>query len=181
MGGSGLYLVVDENEQFREDNFVKLQGTFIKQKVANGSAKGMGAKASGRVAKGGSAGSGGSDIYKIVKFAMGLNMLVKTVVFMSVKKWDGDSHRYIGSGEYIQMEMNALRAMVLGKSAPLVGTFRLSYYSILNLMCRAEGQFTAEHVIRNSSHQFQYEKALPDTGRKIERLEQEAALLDFSG
>ena len=57
-----------------------------------------------------------------------------------------------------QMEMNALREMVLGKPAPLISTFRLSYYSILNLMCRAEGQFTAEHVIKNSFHQFQYEK-----------------------
>lgn len=56
------------------------------------------------------------------------------------------------------MEMNTLKDMVLGKPAPLVSTFRLSYYSILNLMRRAEGQFTAEHVIRNSFHQFQYEK-----------------------
>lgn len=57
-----------------------------------------------------------------------------------------------------QMEMNTLRDMVLGKPAPLMSTFRLSYYSILNLMSRAEGQFTAEHVIKNSFHQFQYEK-----------------------
>lgn len=57
-----------------------------------------------------------------------------------------------------QMEMNTLKDMVLGKPAPLVSTFRLSYYSILNLMSRAEGQFTAEHVIKNSFHQFQYEK-----------------------
>lgn len=34
---------------------------------------------------------------------MGLNMPAKTVVFTAVKKWDGDSHRYIGSGEYIQV------------------------------------------------------------------------------
>ncbi|KAK4396661.1 DExH-box ATP-dependent RNA helicase DExH10 [Sesamum angolense] len=53
MGGSGLYLVVDENEQFKENNFLKLQDTFN-------------AKANGRIGKGGSA-SGGSDIYKIVK------------------------------------------------------------------------------------------------------------------
>ncbi|KAH9608162.1 hypothetical protein KSS87_012144 [Heliosperma pusillum] len=137
-------------------------------------------------------------------FAMGLNMPAKTVVFTAVKKFDGDSHRVIGSGEYIQMsgragrrgkddrgiciimideqmEMNALRDMVLGKPAPLVSTFRLSYYSILNLMCRAEGHFTAEHVIKNSFHQFQYEKALPEIGKKIEKLEQEAASLDASG
>ncbi|KAI9157023.1 hypothetical protein LWI28_015607 [Acer negundo] len=307
MGGSGLYLVVDENEQFREDNFVKLHDTFSKQKIGDGNRSERG-KASGRMAKGGS-GSGVSDIYKIVKmimerqfqpvivfsfsrreceqhamsmskldfntqeekddveqvfnsavlclneedrnlpaielmlpllkrgiavhhsgllpvikelvellfqeglvkalfatetFAMGLNMPAKTVVFTAVKKWDGDSHRFIGSGEYIQMsgragrrgkdergiciimideqmEMNTLRDMVLGKPAPLVSTFRLSYYSILNLMSRAEGQFTAEHVIRNSFHQFQYEKALPDMGKKVSKLEEEAALLDASG
>jgi ATP-dependent RNA helicase DOB1 len=62
-GGSGLYLVVDENEQFREDNFVKLQDTFIKQKLSEGS---KGGKPNGRGGRGGSA-SGGSDIYKIVK------------------------------------------------------------------------------------------------------------------
>ncbi|XP_040996566.1 DExH-box ATP-dependent RNA helicase DExH10 [Juglans microcarpa x Juglans regia] len=306
MGGNGLYLVVDENEQFREDNFVKLQDTFSKQKLDVN--KGSNGKAGGRIARGGNA-SGGSDIYKIVKmimerkfqpviifsfsrreceqhamsmskldfnnqeekdtveevfrnailclneedrnlpaielmlpllqrgiavhhsgllpvikelveilfqeglvkalfatetFAMGLNMPAKTVVFTAVKKWDGDSHRYIGSGEYIQMsgragrrgkdergiciimvdeqmEMNSLRDMVLGKPAPLVSTFRLSYYSILNLMSRAEGQFTAEHVIRNSFHQFQHEKALPDIGKKVSKLEQEAVVLDASG
>lgn len=59
------------------------------------------------------------------------------------------------------MEMNTLKDMVLGKPAPLLSTFRLSYYSILNLMSRAEGQFTAEHVIKNSFHQFQYEKVWP--------------------
>ncbi|KAJ0677213.1 putative RNA helicase [Helianthus annuus] len=135
---------------------------------------------------------------------MGLNMPAKTVVFTSVRKWDGDSFRYVGSGEYIQMsgragrrgkdergiclimideqmEMNTLKDMVLGKPAPLVSTFRLSYYSILNLLRRAEGQFTAEHVIRNSFHQFQYEKTLPDIGKKVAELEEEAAKLDASG
>ncbi|KAJ0865206.1 putative RNA helicase [Helianthus annuus] len=303
IGGSGLYLVVDENEQFREDNFLKLQDTFIKQRLTGGNSK-----PSGRIAKAGNA-SGGSDIYKIVKmimerkfqpviifsfsrreceqhamsmtkldfnseeekdvveqvfknaimclseedrnlpaielmlpllqrgiavhhsgllpiikelvellfqeglvkalfatetFAMGLNMPAKTVVFTSVRKWDGDSFRYVGSGEYIQMsgragrrgkdergiclimideqmEMNTLKDMVLGKPAPLVSTFRLSYYSILNLLRRAEGQFTAEHVIRNSFHQFQYEKTLPDIGKKVAELEEEAAKLDASG
>lgn len=308
MGGSGLYLVVDENEQFKEDSFMKLQETFTKQKTQAEGNRSGGPKASGRIARGGTA-HAGSDIYKIVKmimerkfqpviifsfsrreceqhamsmakldfntpeekeivdevfskailclgeedralpaielmlpllqrgiavhhsgllpiikelvellfqeglvkalfatetFAMGLNMPAKTVVFTSVKKWDGDSHRYIGSGEYIQMsgragrrgkdergicvimidekmEMNALKDMVLGKPAPLVSTFRLSYYSILNLMSRAEGQFTAEHVIKNSFHQFQYEKSLPSMGERISKLESEAALLDSSG
>ncbi|KAH9728396.1 DExH-box ATP-dependent RNA helicase DExH10 [Citrus sinensis] len=297
VGGSGLYLVVDEKEQFREDNFVKLQDTFSKQKIGGRRENG---KASGRMAKESISKfqmimerkfqpvivfsfsrreceqhamsmskldfntqeekdtveqvfqnavdclneedrnlpaielmlpllkrgiavhhSGLLPVIKelvellfqegLVKalfatetFAMGLNMPAKTVVFTAVKKWDGDSHRYIGSGEYIQMsgragrrgkddrgiciimvdeqmEMNTLKDMVLGKPAPLVSTFRLSYYSILNLMSRAEGQFTAEHVIKNSFHQFQYEKALPDIGKKVSKLEEEAALLDASG
>ncbi|KAF7115617.1 hypothetical protein RHSIM_RhsimUnG0051300 [Rhododendron simsii] len=305
MGGSGLYLVVDENDQFREDNFMKVQDSLAKQGDGN---KGANSKPSGRIARSGTA-SGGSDIYKIVKmimerefepviifsfsrrecehhamsmskldfntqeekdvveqvfqnailclneedrnvpaielmlpllqrgiavhhsgllpiikelvellfheglvkalfatetFAMGLNMPAKTVVFTSFQKWDGDIHRDIGSGEYIQMsgragrrgkdergiciimidakmEMDSLKEMVLGRPAPLVSTFRLSYYTILNLMSRAEGQFTAEHVIRNSFHQFQYEKALPDMGNKISKLEDEAASLDASG
>ncbi|CAN0901306.1 DExH-box ATP-dependent RNA helicase DExH10 [Linum grandiflorum] len=307
MGGSGLYLVVDENEQFREDNFMKLQDTFSKQKIGDGN-KNVNGKASGRIAKSGNA-SGGSDIFKIVKmimerkfqpvivfsfsrreceqhamsmskldfntqeekevvdqvfnnaiqclneedrslpaielmlpllqrgiavhhsgllpvikelvellfqeglvkalfatetFAMGLNMPAKTVVFTNVKKFDGDSHRYMASGEYIQMsgragrrgkddrgicllmiddqmEMTTLKDMILGKPAPLVSTFRLSYYSILNLLSRAEGQFTAEHVIKNSFHQFQYEKALPDIGNKVSKLEQEATILGTKG
>ncbi|EXC12829.1 Superkiller viralicidic activity 2-like 2 [Morus notabilis] len=308
VGGNGLYLVVDENEQFREDNFVKLQDTFSKQKIGESNNRSANGRAGGRMARERAA-SGGSDIFKIVKmimerkfqpviifsfsrreceqhamsmakldfntqeekdtvehvfrnailclneedrelpaielmlpllqrgiavhhsgllpvikelveilfqegfvkalfatetFAMGLNMPAKTVVFTAVKKWDGDSHRFIGSGEYIQMsgragrrgkdergiciimvdeqmEMNTLKDMVLGKPAPLVSTFRLSYYSILNLMSRAEGQFTAEHVIKNSFHQFQYEKALPDIGKKVSKLEEEVAMLDASG
>ncbi|CAH8262066.1 unnamed protein product [Arabidopsis lyrata] len=307
MGGSGLYLVVDDNEQFREDNFVKMQDTFPKPKSVDGK-KSANGKSGGRGAKGGG-GPGDSDVYKIVKmimdrkfepviifsfsrreceqhalsmskldfntdeekevveqvfnnamqclneedrslpaielmlpllqrgiavhhsgllpvikelvellfqeglvkalfatetFAMGLNMPAKTVVFTAVKKWDGDSHRYIGSGEYIQMsgragrrgkdergiciimideqmEMNTLRDMMLGKPAPLLSTFRLSYYTILNLLSRAEGQFTAEHVIRHSFHQFQHEKALPDIGNKVSKLEEEAAILNASG
>ncbi|KAK9931577.1 hypothetical protein M0R45_018849 [Rubus argutus] len=221
VGGNGLYLVVDENEQFKEDNFMKLQDNFSKQKVGDGHRSANG-KASGRIAKGGSAGSGGSDIFKIVKmimekkfqpviifsfsrrecehhamsmskldfnsqeeermllnrfsncfpggpcqalfatetFAMGINMPAKTVVFTAVKKWGWAGRR--GKDEQgiciimidEQMEMNTLKDMVLGKPAPLVSTFRLSYYSILNLLSRAEGQFTAEHVIRIPSTNF---------------------------
>ncbi|KAJ6958633.1 hypothetical protein NC653_040319 [Populus alba x Populus x berolinensis] len=65
VGGAGLYLVVDESEQFREDNCMKLQDTFSKQKIGEGN-KSANGKASGRIAKGGNT-SGGSDIYKIVK------------------------------------------------------------------------------------------------------------------
>lgn len=45
-----------------------------------------------------------NSVYWALQFAMGLNMPAKTVVFTSVKKWDGDANRYIGSGEYIQVK-----------------------------------------------------------------------------
>lgn len=68
MGGSGLYLVVDENEQFREDNFARLQDTFSKQKIGDGKWSANG-KSSGRIARGGAV-SGGSDVFKIVKVSI---------------------------------------------------------------------------------------------------------------
>ncbi|KAK4478956.1 hypothetical protein RD792_014463 [Penstemon davidsonii] len=73
MGGAGLYLVVDEKEQFKEDNFLKLQDTFSKQNLGDGN-KNANSRASGRIAKGGTA-SGGSDIYKIVKVRYSLSVI----------------------------------------------------------------------------------------------------------
>lgn len=42
-------------------------------------------------------------------FAMGLNMPARTVVFTSLKKFDGEAMRYMTSGEYIQMSGRAGR------------------------------------------------------------------------
>lgn len=52
------------------------------------------------------------DSWLLYQFAMGLNMPAKTVVFTAVKKWDGDSHRFIGSGEYIQVGRSLLMPVV---------------------------------------------------------------------
>lgn len=52
------------------------------------------------------------DSWLLHQFAMGLNMPAKTVVFTAVKKWDGDSHRFIGSGEYIQVGRSLLMPVV---------------------------------------------------------------------
>ncbi|KAM0867866.1 hypothetical protein ACQ4PT_041687 [Festuca glaucescens] len=168
IGGFGLYLVVDENGQFREDNFLKLQDTFAKQPSQLDGRKGGGPKANGRIAKGGNA-SGTSDIYIIVKMSGRAGHRGKDKRGICVIMIDE------------KMEMSVIKDMVLGKPAPLISTFRLSYYTILNLLSRAEGQFTAEHVIQNSFHQFQYEKALPEVVQKITSLENEASLLDSSG
>lgn len=42
-------------------------------------------------------------------FAMGLNMPARTVVFTAMNKWDGEAHRFMSSGEYIQMSGRAGR------------------------------------------------------------------------
>jgi hypothetical protein len=42
-------------------------------------------------------------------FAMGLNMPARTVVFTQTRKWDGESHRWMASGEYVQMSGRAGR------------------------------------------------------------------------
>ena len=50
-----------------------------------------------------------------------------------------------------------------GKPNPLVSSFKLSYYTLLNLLRRVEGSgHDMEHVIRNSFQQYQFEQSLPE-------------------
>jgi ATP-dependent RNA helicase DOB1 len=49
-----------------------------------------------------------------------------------------------------------------GKPSPLLSSFKLSYYTLLNLMKRVEGGTAGlEYVIANSFQQFQQEQAAP--------------------
>ena len=61
--------------------------------------------------------------------------------------------------------------MVTGDASPLQSTFRLSYYTLLNLLSRSEGLYNTEYVISHSFHQFQYEKQVPAQKRKLRELE----------
>ena len=57
----------------------------------------------------------------------------------------------------------ACRDIVKGKPNPLVSSFKLSYYTLLNLLRRVEGSgHDMEYVIRNSFQQFQFEQSLPE-------------------
>lgn len=76
MGGSGLYLIVDEKGQFREDHFNKLTDTFPKEgRAEDGMSPPGGGRGRGRGGRGGRGGGRGGrgavqgppDIYKIVK------------------------------------------------------------------------------------------------------------------
>ncbi|KAK6750611.1 hypothetical protein RB195_002533 [Necator americanus] len=92
-------------------------------------------------------------------FAMGVNMPARTVVFDSIQKHDGLDLRVLNAGEYIQMagragrrgldttgtvivlckqpklvEPGQLQTIMLGKAAPLVSQFRVTYSMLLNLL-----------------------------------------------
>jgi ATP-dependent RNA helicase DOB1 len=54
------------------------------------------------------------------------------------------------------------RAIVTGKLLPLLSRFRLSYYTLLNILRRLEGSGQSmEYVIARSFQQFQFEQSLP--------------------
>jgi ATP-dependent RNA helicase DOB1 len=109
-------------------------------------------------------------------FSIGLNMPAKTVVFTSVKKFDGLSLRWITSSEFIQMAGRAGRRglddrgivimmvseaidpsiakeIVRGEQDNLNSAFYLGYNMILNLL-RVEG-ISPEFMLERCFHQFQ--------------------------
>ena len=58
--------------------------------------------------------------------------------------------------------MRACRAIVTGKPLPLLSKFKLSYYTLLNILRRLEGSGQdIEYVIARSFQQFQFERSLP--------------------
>jgi len=137
-------------------------------------------------------------------FAMGLNMPARTVVFTQVRKWDGENHRWIAPGEYTQMsgragrrgmdergicivmcdkdmDADAAKTLLLGSSAPLVSSFKLSYYTLLNVLKRVAGELDMEAVIVKSFHQFQHEQSLPEHEKKLKALEAQAAVIQGAG
>ncbi|OMJ30233.1 ATP-dependent RNA helicase mtr4 [Smittium culicis] len=127
-------------------------------------------------------------------FSIGLNMPARTVVFTSVRKYDGKEFRWVTGGEYIQMSGRAGRrgiddrgvvilmvdekmeppvamSMVKGNPDQLNSAFHLSYNMILNLM-RVE-TFTPEFMLESSFHQFQASSNLPLLENKLIEAEKE--------
>lgn len=115
-------------------------------------------------------------------FSIGLNMPAKTVVFTSVRKFDGKDFRNLSSGEYIQMsgragrrglddrgvvimmvdeklEPTAAKGMVKGEADRLDSAFHLGYNMILNLM-RVEG-VSPEYMLERCFFQFQNQTNVP--------------------
>lgn len=129
-------------------------------------------------------------------FSIGLNMPAKTVVFTSVRKWDGQQFRWVSGGEYIQMsgragrrglddrgivimmidekmEPQVAKGMVKGQADRLDSAFHLGYNMILNLM-RVEG-ISPEFMLENSFYQFQNVVSVPVMEKKLIELGNEAA------
>ncbi|CAG5867769.1 unnamed protein product [Menidia menidia] len=127
-------------------------------------------------------------------FAMGINMPARTVLFTSARKYDGKSHRFITSGEYIQMSGRAGRRgmddrgivifmvdekmspavgkqLLKGSADPLNSAFHLTYNMVLNLL-RVE-EINPEYMLEKSFYQFQHYRALPGVVEKIKKLEEQ--------
>lgn len=128
-------------------------------------------------------------------FSIGLNMPAKTVVFTSVRKWDGQQFRWVSGGEYIQMsgragrrglddrgivimmidekmEPQVAKGMVKGQADRLDSAFHLGYNMILNLM-RVEG-ISPEFMLEHSFYQFQNVVSVPVMEKKLIELGNEA-------
>lgn len=124
-------------------------------------------------------------------FSIGLNMPAKTVVFTSVRKWDGQGFRWVSGGEYIQMsgragrrglddrgivimmidekmEPQVAKGMVKGQADRLDSAFHLGYNMILNLM-RVEG-IAPEFMLELSFFQFQNALAVPRMEQELQDL-----------
>ncbi|KAM4634304.1 exosome RNA helicase MTR4 [Polymixia lowei] len=127
-------------------------------------------------------------------FAMGINMPARTVLFTSARKFDGKSHRFITSGEYIQMSGRAGRRgmdergivifmvdekmspavgkqLLKGSADPLNSAFHLTYNMVLNLL-RVE-EINPEYMLEKSFYQFQHYRALPGVVEKVKKLEEQ--------
>lgn len=124
-------------------------------------------------------------------FSMGINMPARTVVFTNIEKFDGEKHRWITGGEYIQMsgragrrgldtkgvcvlmankkmEHNVAKAMLQGKSDPLLSAFHIKYNMLVSLM-RLE-DYKPEYLIKKSFRQFQNDKDIPKIKERMTEL-----------
>ncbi|KAJ0013006.1 hypothetical protein NQD34_017340 [Periophthalmus magnuspinnatus] len=133
-------------------------------------------------------------------FAMGINMPARTVLFTSARKYDGKSHRFITSGEYIQMSGRAGRRgmddrgivifmvdekmspavgkqLLKGSADPLNSAFHLTYNMVLNLL-RVE-EINPEYMLEKSFYQFQHYRALPGVVEKMTKLEEQYHAIDI--
>ncbi|KAF2418238.1 ATP-dependent RNA helicase DOB1 [Tothia fuscella] len=133
-------------------------------------------------------------------FSIGLNMPAKTVVFTSVRKFDGISQRWLSPSEYIQMSGRAGRRgldergivimmidekmepavakeIVRGEQDKLNSAFHLGYNMILNLM-RVEG-ISPEYMLEHCFFQFQNTASVAGLEKQMYDMETERSKLQI--
>src|SRR5271170_2693733 len=129
-------------------------------------------------------------------FSIGLNMPAKTVVFTSVRKFDGTALRWVTSSEFVQMsgragrrgldergivimminetmEPGVAKEIVRGEQDKLNSAFYLGYNMILNLL-RVEG-ISPEFMLERCFHQFQNTASVSGLEKELHRLDTERA------
>lgn len=133
-------------------------------------------------------------------FSIGLNMPAKTVVFTSLRKFDGKEQRWISPSEFVQMagragrrglddrgivilmidekmEPQVARNIVKGEQDRLNSAFYLGYNMILNLI-RVEG-ISPEFMLEKCFYQFQNTAGVSVLEKELGELEQEKAMVSI--
>ncbi|KAJ8458801.1 hypothetical protein OPV22_031727 [Ensete ventricosum] len=128
-------------------------------------------------------------LFSTETFAMGVNAPARTVVFDTLRKFDGKDFRRLLPGEYIQMagragrrgldkigtvivmcrdeipEESDLKQIMVGKPTRLESQFRLTYTMILHLL-RVE-ELKVEDMLKRSFAEFHAQKNLPEKERLL--------------
>ncbi|KAM3692097.1 hypothetical protein ACB098_08G061000 [Castanea mollissima] len=123
-------------------------------------------------------------LFSTETFAMGVNAPARTVVFDTLRKFDGKEFRQLLPGEYTQMagragrrgldkigtvvvmcrdeilEESDLKRVIVGSATRLESQFRLTYIMILHLL-RVE-ELKVEDMLKRSFAEFHAQKKLPE-------------------
>eukprot|EP00257_Ricinus_communis_P017116 XP_015575481.1 DExH-box ATP-dependent RNA helicase DExH11 [Ricinus communis] len=130
-------------------------------------------------------------LFSTETFAMGVNAPARTVVFDTLRKFDGKEFRQLLPGEYTQMAGRAgrrgldkigtvivmcrdeipderdLKHVIVGSATRLESQFRLTYIMILHLL-RVE-ELKVEDMLKRSFAEFHTQKKLPETQQVLMR------------
>ena len=134
-------------------------------------------------------------------FSIGLNMPAKTVVFTSVRKFDGVSQRWVTPSEFVQMSGRAGRRglddrgivimmideqmepaiakeIVRGEQDKLNSAFYLGYNMILNLMRVAD--ISPEFMLERCFYQFQNTASVSGLEKEMQDLETQRSSMEIT-
>ncbi|ONI00017.1 hypothetical protein PRUPE_6G062900 [Prunus persica] len=130
-------------------------------------------------------------LFSTETFAMGVNAPARTVVFDTLRKFDGKEFRQLLPGEYTQMagragrrgldkigtvivmcrdeilEESDLKHVIVGSATRLESQFRLTYIMILHLL-RVE-ELKVEDMLKRSFAEFHAQKKLPEQQQLLMR------------